>query len=195
MWPLMATRSSWLGAITPVCSRSSGESLSQRAATAPAMLSALTCATPEPSFSKAVRMSPAMLASTAFFSAGSRWRMISSITAVRMPACCSWAKGLPASTASSCFSSPTRTTLGMRRVLAILSRSRVCTVEASEPSSTTSTVFAKASRIPRAPLRVSLPSATPALRARNPCRVSLAMPDSAARVCTAEADGARPSIR
>ena len=78
--------------------------------------------------------------------------------AVFMPACRSWAKGLPASTASSCFASPTRTSFGMRSTLAILSRSRAWTVEASEPSSTTSTVLANAARISLAPFFVSLPS-------------------------------------
>ena len=74
-------------------------------------------------------------------------------------------------------------------------RSRACTVEASEPSSTTRMVFANAARISRAPFFVSLPSATPALRARNIWRVSVGMPASAARVCAAEAEGARPAMR
>ena len=86
-------------------------------------------------------MSPARLASTAALSSGSRWRTISSMTAVFMPARCSCANGLPASTASSCFSSPTSTTRGMRSASAIRRRSRAWTVEANEPSSTTSTVF------------------------------------------------------
>ena len=51
-------------------------------------------------------------------------------------------------------------------------------VEAREPSSTTSTVFANVLRISFAPLLVSLPSATPALRARKRCRVSEPIPDS-----------------
>ena len=50
---------------------------------------------------------------------GSRWRMISSMVAVFMPACWSWAKGFPASTASSCFASPTSTRRGMRSAAAI----------------------------------------------------------------------------
>ena len=83
----------------------------------------------------------------------------------------------------------------MRISLAILSRSRACTVEASEPSSTTRIVFAKAARISLAPFFVNRPSATPALRARNRCRVSLSIPASDASVCTAEADGASPAIR
>ena len=41
--PLIAWRSSWLGAITPVLSWASGESASQRAATAPAMLADRVC--------------------------------------------------------------------------------------------------------------------------------------------------------
>ena len=45
------------------------------------------------------------------------------------------------------------------------------------------------------PCFVSRPSATPALRARNLCRVSLSMPASAASVFTAEAEGASPSMR
>ena len=106
-------------------------------------------------------MSPARLASTASFSAGSRWRMIWSIAAVFMPAAWSCAKGLPASTASSCFSSPTSTTRGMRKRSAILSRSRAWTVEASEPSSTTSTVFANTPRISFSPFAVIRPAATP----------------------------------
>ena len=77
-------------------------------------------------------------------------------------------------------------------MFAILSRSRACTVEAREPSSTTSTVLLKAARMSRSPLSVSRPSATPALRARNPCRVSLATPASSASVRAADADGARP---
>ena len=64
-----------------------------------------------------------------------------------MPPRWSWAKGLPASTASSCFSSPTSTTRGIRSASAIRSRSRACTVEASEPSSTTRAVLANAARI------------------------------------------------
>ena len=83
----------------------------------------------------------------------------------------------------------------MRISFAILKRSRACTVAASEPSSTTRMVFAKAARISFAPFFVSLPSATPALRARNIWRVSDSIPASAARVCTAEADGARPIMR
>ena len=70
MCPLMPCRRAWLGAMTPVRPRSSGESLSQRAATAPAMLSGFTSATWEPSFSNALPISPARLASTASFSAG-----------------------------------------------------------------------------------------------------------------------------
>ena len=85
IWPLISWRSSWLGAMTPVFSRASGPSLSQRAATAPAILSCLTSATLPPSFSKARSMSPLRLATTASFRAGSRWRMISSMTAVFMP--------------------------------------------------------------------------------------------------------------
>ena len=75
------------------------------------------------------------------------------------------------------------------------SRSLACTVEASDPSSTTRIVFAKAARISLAPFFVSLPSATPALRARNLCRVSLSMPASEASVRTAEAEGASPAMR
>ena len=188
----MSSRSAWLGAISPAFSRSVGDSASQRAAAAPARLSGFTSATLEPSFSNALRTSPARLASTAAFSSGSRWRMISSITAVFMPAACNCANGLPASTASSCFSSPTRTTRGTRKALAIRSRSRACAVEASEPSSTTSTVLPYAARMSRSPLRVSRPSATPALRARNRWSVSLSMPASVCKVRAAEAEGARP---
>ena len=130
MWALIPSRSSWLGAITPVRPRSSGESPSQRAATAPAMFRGFTSATLAPSFSNALPMSPARVASTAALSPGSRWRMISSITAVFMPACCSCVKGLPASTASNCFASPISTSFGMRSSPAILSRSRAWTVEA-----------------------------------------------------------------
>ena len=123
------------------------------------------------------------------------WRMISSIVAVCIPAAWSWAKGLPASTASSCFASPTSTTRGIRSSAAMRSRSRACTVDASEPSSTTRIVLAKAARISLAPFFESLPSATPALRARNIWRVSVGMPASVARVCAAEAEGARPAMR
>ncbi len=48
---------------------------------------------------------------------------------------------------------------------------------------------------PSRPFFVSLPSATPALRARNIWRVSVAMPASEARVCAAEAEGASPAMR
>ena len=126
-------RSSTVGAITPVFSRASGESASQRAATAPAILSGLTSATLLPSLSNALPISPARLASTASFSAGSRWRMISSMTAVCIPAAWSWAKGLPASTASSCFASPTSTTRGMRTSFAILKRSAEAVQRRQEP--------------------------------------------------------------
>ena len=119
--------------MTPVRSRPSGSSRSHLAATAPAMLSALTSATLPPSLSNAHWMSPFRLASTASFSAGTRWRMNSSITAAFMPAAWSGAKGLPASTASSCFASPTRTTRGIRSSPAIRRRSRAWTVGASEP--------------------------------------------------------------
>ena len=132
-------------------SRSSGDSLSQRAATAPAILSGFTSATFSPSFPNAFSISPARLAWTAAFSAGFLWRMISSIVAVFMPASCNCANDLPASTASSCLESPTSTTRGMRRTLAMRSRLRACTVEASEPSSTPRTVFANAARISRSP--------------------------------------------
>ena len=195
IWALMPSRNSWLGAITPVRSRSSGESFSQRAATAPAMLSGFTSATLELSLSNALPISPARLASTASFRSGSRWRMISSIVAVFMPAACSCAKGLPASTASNCLESPTSTSFGIRSSRAIRSRSRAWTVEARKPSSTTSAVFANAARISFAPFLVSRPSATPLLRARNRCKVSDSMPDSAVSVRTAEADGASPTMR
>ena len=181
--------------MTPVFARASSERESHRAATAPAMLSGFTSATLLPSFSNAFSILPFRLASTASLSTGSRWRMISSIVAVCMPAAWSWAKGLPASTASSCLASPTSTTRGMRSSAAMRSRSRACTVEASEPSSTTRTVLAKAARISFAPFFVSLPSATPALRARNIWRVSVGMPASVARVRAAEAEGARPATR
>ena len=119
---------------------------------------------------------------------------ISSITAVFMPARCSCANGLPASTASSCFSSPTNTTRGIPSAFEIRRRSRAWTVGASEPSSTTSTVLANAARISRAPLRVSRPTAMPALRARSRCRASLWTPDSVPRVRAADAEGARPTV-
>ena len=112
-----------------------------------------------------------------------------------MPAAWSWAKGLPASTASSCFASPTSTSFGTRSTPAIRSRSRAWTVEASEPSSTTSTVLANAARISRAPFLVSRPSATPALRARKRCSVSDPIPDSELSVFAAEAEGASPTMR
>ena len=83
----------------------------------------------------------------------------------------------------------------MRNSLAILSRSRAWTVEASEPSSTTSMVLENARRTSRAPLAVRRPSATPALRARNRCKVSLLIPASAESVFTAEAEGASPIMR
>ena len=181
--------------MTPVFSRASWSRRSHLAATAPAILSGLTSATLLPSFAKARSMSPLRLASTASFRAGSRCRMISSIVAVCMPAAWSWAKGLPASTASNCFASPTSTTRGMRSALAILSRSLAWTVDASEPSSTTRIVFAKAPRISLAPFFVSLPSATPALRARKRWSVSLSIPASDASVCTADAEGASPAMR
>ena len=148
MWPLISVRSAWLGAISPVFSRSWAESFSQRAAAAPAArLSGFTSATRSPSLSKALPISPARLARTASFSSASFWRRISSITAVFMPAAWSWAKGLPASTASSCFRSPTSTTRGMRIAAAVRSRSRACTVEAANlrrppaPSSGTRRAF------------------------------------------------------
>ena len=106
--------------MTPVFARAFSSSRSQRAATAPAILSGLTSATLLPSFSNARPMSPLRLASTASFSAGSRWRMISSMVAVCIPAAWSWANGLPASTASSCLASPTSTTRGMRSAPAML---------------------------------------------------------------------------
>ena len=87
MWPLTVWRSSWLGAISPVFSRSSGESFSHRAAAAPARLSGFTSATRSPSLSNAPRTSPARLARTASFKAASFCRRISSITTVFMPAC------------------------------------------------------------------------------------------------------------
>ena len=192
---LIPTRSAWLGAMTPVRSRISGESFNHRAATAPAMFSGLTSATLPPSFSNACLISPARLASTAAFRSGFLWRMIWSMVAIGMPAPCNWANALPASTASSCFSSPTNTTLGSRSDLAIRNRSRICTVEASEASSTTRTDFENAARMVFAPLPVRRPSAIPAFRARNRCSVSLSMPASAASVLTAEADGASPISR
>ena len=74
------------------------------------------------------------------------------------------------------------------------SRFLICTVEASEASSTTSTDLENFPRNAFAPFFVSRPSATPAFRARNRCSVSLSMPASAASVLTAEADGASPII-
>ena len=67
---LISSRSVWLGAISPALARASGESLSHRAAAAPARLSGFTSATLEPSFSKAFLTSPARLASTAAFRSG-----------------------------------------------------------------------------------------------------------------------------
>ena len=84
------------------------------------------------------------------------------MVAVFMPARCSCTKGLPASTASSCFASPTSTTRGRRTSLTMRSRFLAWTVEARDPSSTTSTVFLEhAACISRAPFRVRRPSATP----------------------------------
>ena len=74
------------------------------------------------------------------------------------------------------------------------SRFLACTVEASDDSSTTRTVLENASRMSLAPFSVSLPSATPALRARNRCSVSLLIPASVPSVFAAEADGASPII-
>ena len=81
--------------------------------------------------------------------------------------------------------------LAVRSALAILQRPRACTVEAGRPSSIIKIVFAKAVRISFAPLFASQPSATPALRARKRCTVSLSMPDLDTSVRTAAAEGAK----
>ena len=123
----------------------------------------------------------------------SRWRRISSITAVCIPARLSCSNGFPASTAPSCFSSPTSTTRGTRSVVATRSSPRICSLDASEDSSTTSTVFENEARRLRSPLAVPRPSTIPAWRARNLWTVSDPIPDSRSKVRAAEADGARPA--
>ena len=104
------------------------------------------------------------------------------------------AVGSDASTASSCFSSPTSTTRGNRSSFAMRRRFLICTVDASEASSTTRTDFENFPRSAFAPFFVSRPSATPPWRARNRCSVSLSIPASAASVLTAEVEGASPII-
>ncbi len=52
---------------------------------------------------------------TAAFKPSVRWRLISVILAVAIPFACVSSKGLPASTAASCFASPTKTTLESAR--------------------------------------------------------------------------------
>ena len=83
------------------------------------------------------------------------------MTAVSIPALFNCAKGFPASTPSSCFSSPTSTMRGSLSEVAIRSRPRICSLEASEDSSTTSTVPACAARSSRRLRGVARPSTTP----------------------------------
>ncbi len=139
---LIASRSARVGAITPAVWRSSGDNASQRSDASRPRCSGSTRATRSPSFSNAVLTSPARLARTASLSVASRWRTISSTTAVVIPAAFNCAKGLPASTPSSCFSSPTNTTRGRRSAVAMRSRLLICSLDESEDSSTTSTVLA-----------------------------------------------------
>ena len=77
-----------------VCARLGRERQPARGGGA-ARLSGFTSATLEPNFSKARFTSPARVASTAAFRSGSRWRMISFMVAVFMPAAWSCAKGFP----------------------------------------------------------------------------------------------------
>ena len=85
--------------------------------------------------------SPARVASTVLLRSESRWRTISCIIAVFMPAACRCARGFLASTAPSYFASLTRTTRGNRKTSQIRTSLRTSRDEARELSSTTKTVF------------------------------------------------------
>ena len=78
-------------------------------------------------------------------------------------------------------------------MVATRSSPRICSLDASEDSSTTSRVFENEARRLRSPLAVPRPSMIPSWRARNRCSVSDAIPDSRSSVRAAEADGARPA--
>ena len=95
---------------------------------------------------------------TARLRPGSRWRRISSISAMAMPASCRARNGSPAPTARSWPRSPTSTSRAARRRSEIRIRSCICAVDVIDDSSSTSTepscsrlAFAIFPALPRSP--------------------------------------------
>ena len=174
-----------VGARIAVRARLSGSSASQiRAASAPSSSCGASCTCSSPC--SASRARPSFRCSTAAFSAGSRWRRISSISAVATPASWSARNGSPALAARSWRRSPTSTSRAMCNRSAIRISSSICTVETIEASSSTSTEPSKSrrSRATRAP------SPRSPWRVRNHCSVRAPAPVSSASTRAAAADGA-----
>ena len=165
---LISSLNAWVGATSKVSSRVAGSSASQaRAALSPSSSCATSC-TLLPSSSTASPGSPARTACTAARSSGVRWRWMSFIVTVGIPASCKRRKGWPASTGRSCLMSPTSTTRATSSRSAARRSERIWAVETIEASSSTSTAPPKIS--------FNLSSASPFKpavrhRARNHCSV------------------------
>ena len=128
----------WVGARIAVPARCSSSSASQsRAASAPNSSCGTSRTSPNPRTASAAR--PCCRAFTARLRPGSRWRRISSISAMGMPASCRARNGSPAPTARSWPRSPTSTSRATRRRSEIRIRSCICAVDVIDDSSSTST--------------------------------------------------------